>query len=76
MSEATFSLRIYRDTFTDRINEVESGQTHVLTKHGRPCARIVPIRGTRDVAGAIAAIRASLEKSGGNLKETISEGRL
>lgn len=76
MSEATFGLRTYRDTFTDRISEVEAGQTHVLTKHGRLCARIVPTSGPRDVAGAIAAIRGSREKSGGNLWAAIVEGRL
>ena len=76
MSETTFSLRTYRDTFTDRICEVESGQTHILTKHGRPCAKIVPIQGKRDVASAIAAIRGSCEKSGGYIRETIAKGRL
>ena len=77
MTEATFSLRAYRDTFTDRISEVESGQTHVLTKHGRPCAKIVPIVGNRNVDRAISAIRASRIKGGGDgVRDAIAEGRL
>lgn len=76
MTVASYSIRSYRDTFTDRISEVESGQTHILTKHGRPCAKIVPIVGKRNVPAAIAAIRASRVKGGGNQREAIAEGRL
>lgn len=75
MTAATFSLREYRDTFTERIGEVESGQTHVLTKHGKPCARIVPIAGARDVAAAIQSIRASRVKASAPVRELIQEGR-
>ncbi len=75
-TEAVFSLRVYKDTFSARANEVEAGQTHVVTKHGKPCLVVSRVGRLGSVQEAIAAIRASRPAGGGKLKASIEEGRL
>lgn len=61
------------------LDEVEQGETITITRHGRPVARVVPIRGRqRSVKEAIEAIREF--RQGHTLgditvKELIEEGR-
>ena len=61
------------------LDEVEQGETITITRHGRPVARVVPVRGRqRNVKEAIAAIREF--RKGHTLgdittKELIEEGR-
>jgi prevent-host-death family protein len=61
------------------LDEVEQGETITITRHGRPIARVVPVRGRqRSVKEAIAAIREF--RKGHTLgdittKELIEEGR-
>jgi prevent-host-death family protein len=61
------------------LDEVEQGETITITRHGRPIARLVPVRGRqRSVKEAIAAIR-EFRKGHAlgdvSIKELIEEGR-
>jgi prevent-host-death family protein len=61
------------------LEEVENGNTITITRHGKPVARLVPVRGKRrSVEAAIEAIReARTGRSLGGLttRELIEEGR-
>jgi prevent-host-death family protein len=61
------------------LDEVEQGETITITRHGRPIARVVPIRGRqRSVHEAIAAIREFRKGhrlDGITVRELIEEGR-
>jgi prevent-host-death family protein len=65
--------------FSRLLDEVERGETITITRHGRPIARVVPVRGRqRSVKEAIAALEAF--RQGHTLgditiKELIEEGR-
>jgi len=61
------------------LDEVEAGETILITRHGRPVARLVPL-GTprRNLAETIQAIRESRKGNrlgGVTLRELIDEGR-
>jgi prevent-host-death family protein len=62
------------------LNDVERGETIVITRHGRPIARLSPIEpGRRNVEETIAAIKAFGERhtlDGVSLRELIEEGRV
>jgi prevent-host-death family protein len=61
------------------LDEVEQGETITITRHGRPIARLVPVRGRRrTVHEAIDAIRESRKGhrlDGLTVRELIEEGR-
>ena len=62
------------------LNEVERGETIVITRHGRPVARLAPVEPAgRSVAEVIADIR-ELRKGqtlgGLSIRELIEEGRI
>ena len=61
------------------LDEVEQGETITITRHGRPIARLVPVRGRRRSVGeAIAAIREFRKGhrlDGITVRELIEEGR-
>jgi prevent-host-death family protein len=61
------------------LDEVEQGETITITRHGRPIARLVPVRGRRRSVGeAIAAIREFRKGhrlDGVTIRELIEEGR-
>jgi prevent-host-death family protein len=61
------------------LGEVEQGETITITRHGRPVARLVPVRGRqRSVQEAIAAIREFRKGhtlGDVSIKELIEEGR-
>lgn len=61
------------------LGEVAAGETIVITKHGRPIARIVPTDETKRTAAAtIKAIRAGRRGqrlAGVPIRELINEGR-
>lgn len=42
--------------FSELLKEVEAGGQVVITKHGRPIAKLVPIQGAREMATAIQKI--------------------
>ena len=61
------------------LGKVEQGETITITRHGRPVARLVPVRGRqRSVQEAIAAIREFRKGhtlGDVSIKELIEEGR-
>jgi prevent-host-death family protein len=61
------------------LDEVERGETITITRHGRPIARLVPLRGRRrSVAETIEAIREFRKGNrldGLTIRELIQEGR-
>jgi len=61
------------------LDEVEQGETITITRHGRPIARVVPVRGRqRSVKEAIAALeefRQGHTLGDITIKELIEEGR-
>ena len=61
------------------IDDVEKGETVVITRHGRPVARLVPVRrGQKSVAEVIEALmqfRNEHTLDGATIRELIQEGR-
>ena len=61
------------------LDEVERGETVTITRHGRPIARLVPVRGNQlTVAEAIEAMREFRKRHplrGLKIKDLIEEGR-
>ena len=61
------------------LDSVERGETITITRHGKPVARLVPVRARRmTVEEAIQAMRAFREEhslDGLTIKELIEEGR-
>lgn len=74
-AEATFTVREYKDNFCARAAEVEAGQTHFITKHGKPCLKVSPATGGGSVSDAVARIRASQVKGHVDIKASIEAGR-
>ena len=61
------------------LDEVERGRTVVITRHGRPVARLVPVGLPADPDATIAAIREArrgVTLDGVRLRDLIEEGRL
>lgn len=62
------------------LDEVESGERVVITRHGIPVAQLVPMSGAFASSGVTAAVAELKElrkgkRSGGQLKAMIEEGR-
>ena len=61
------------------LDEVERGESVTITRHGRPVARLVPIRGrrrsVREAIEAIEAFRQGHTLGGLTIRELIEEGR-
>lgn len=60
------------------LDEVEKGETIVITRHGRPVAKLVAIETKRDISEVIAEIREFRKGhslGGISPKELIEEGR-
>ena len=61
------------------LDAVERGETVLITRHGRPVARLVPAddhqRTTRETIDAIRESRKGNRLDGLSIKELISEGR-
>lgn len=62
------------------LEEVASGKTFVITKHGVPVARLGPVRATKDepakVIAGLRAARAGVRLDGLSLEDMIAEGRV
>ena len=61
------------------LDDVERGETVTITRHGKPVARLVPVRGPRRAAGdaieALLAFRDAHTLDGLSVRELIEEGR-
>jgi len=61
------------------LDEVEQGETITITRHGRPIARVVPIRGrqrnVKETIEAIREFRKGHRLDGITPRELIEEGR-
>jgi prevent-host-death family protein len=61
------------------LDEVEQGETITITRHGRPIARVVPIRGRQrsvhETIEAIREFRKGHRLDGITVRELIEEGR-
>ena len=61
------------------LDEVERGESVTITRHGRPVARLVPIRGrrrsVREAIEALREFRKSNRLDGLTMRELIEEGR-
>jgi prevent-host-death family protein len=55
-----------KNTLGSLLDLVESGEEIVITRHGRPVARLVPNTGKRDVAAARAAFERIRERAKGS----------
>lgn len=70
-----------KNTLGNLLDRVEKGEEIVITRRGKPVARLAPIRSEHDVAKARAAIEAIKEMSKGvtlgglKIKDLIEEGR-
>lgn len=60
------------------LDEVEGGKTFIITKHGRPVARLAPTRGAkrldRDVVAELMEFRKG-KTLGMSIRDAIDEGR-
>lgn len=61
------------------LDEVEKGASYTITKHGRPVARLVAVRGGRrdpeEIKRAFAELRASIGPQSISVREALEEGR-
>lgn len=60
------------------LDEVERGNSVTITKHGRPVARLVPVRSQQSTAEVVAAIqgaRVGVRRGSDSVREMIGEGR-
>jgi prevent-host-death family protein len=60
------------------LDSVESGETVVITRHGRPVARLIPARRSSTVEQAMAdllEIRESLDMGSDSIESLIAEGQ-
>lgn len=61
------------------LDEVEAGASVVITKHGRPVARLVPVAGrpadAAEVAQALRRLRAGNTTGDVPVREMLAEGR-
>lgn len=70
-----------KNTLGSLLDRVEKGEEIVITRHGKPVARLAPIRSEHDVAKARAAVEAIKEMRKGHslgglkIKDLINEGR-
>jgi prevent-host-death family protein len=70
-----------KNKLSELLQRVEQGQEFTITRHGRPVARLVPIRPEHDVALARQAATRIMERSAGatlaglSLRQLIDEGR-
>jgi prevent-host-death family protein len=71
-----------KNTLSSLLDLVEGGEEVVITRHGKPVARLVPPKGganredARAAAGAIREMSKSATLRGVKIKALISEGRL
>ncbi len=73
--EVRLSVAEYKNRFTELLRQVETGQTHLITRHGRPIVRVTPAARERSVAEAINSIRANRVRGRRNLKALVRKGR-
>jgi prevent-host-death family protein len=70
-----------KNTLGNLLDRVEKGEEIVITRRGKPVARLGPIRSAHDVEKARAAVEAIKEMSKGvtlgglKIKDLINEGR-
>lgn len=70
-----------RTHFSELLERVENGEEVTITRHGRPIARVVPVRAKRSVDERLEVVERFLERSKGNklrglrIKDMIAEGR-
>ena len=73
--KARLSVAEYKDRFTELLREVEDGRQHLITRHGKPIARVVPAAAARAISETITSIRANRIRGRRNLKALIRKGR-
>ena len=73
--ETQLSVAEYKDHFTQLLREVEKGRRHLITRHGRPIARVTPTARGRGVQETITSIRANRVGGRRPLKALIQKGR-
>ena len=73
--ETQLSVAQYKNRFTELLRQVEKGRRHLITRHGRPIARVAPAAGQRSISDTIASIQANRVGGRRNLKALIREGR-
>ena len=73
--ETRLSVAEYKDHFTQLLREVEKGRRHLITRHGRPIARVAPLAGGRGLRETITSIRANRVGGRRHLKGLIRKGR-
>jgi prevent-host-death family protein len=54
-----------KNTLGSLLDRVEGGEEIVITRHGRPVARLIPDSGTRDAAAAKAALQRIRDRAKG-----------
>lgn len=70
-----------KNTLGSLLDRVEKGEEIVITRHGKPVARLAPVRSARDIEKARAAVEQIKEMSRGvtlgglKIKDLIEEGR-
>lgn len=64
--------------FSELIENVQMGKDYIITKRGKPVAKIIPYKGTksrrREIVKSLSLYR-SLDKSSFDIKSAIEDGR-
>jgi prevent-host-death family protein len=80
----SFGTYAAKTNFTDLLARAEAGEEVIITRHGKPVAKLVPIgasagRDTSDILAEFRAIRERIAQSAGgggpSLAELVREGR-
>ncbi len=73
--EAQWSVAEYKNRFTQLLRQVENGGRHVITRHGRPIARVAPATPGRSITNTLASVRNNRVPGRRDLKALIRKGR-
>jgi prevent-host-death family protein len=73
--ETQLAVVQYKNRFTELLREVENGRRHLITRHGRPIARVAPVAGERSISETIASIRSNRVGGRRDLKALVRKGR-
>lgn len=71
----TVSLAEAKAHLSEMLDRVEAGEELVITRRGKPVARILPVQGKPTPLQSLAAFRAQLPKVGKSSVELIREMR-
>jgi prevent-host-death family protein len=71
----TLSIKEARAQFGRLVEEAEKGETVIITRNGKPSARVGPLPSRARALPALGDFRAGLGRPGSGLSETVAASR-